>query len=161
MEEPITERLDRIESGISRIAETQVCLFDLIQLTSRVSSLRARIDSIPASARRNLNSGVQELDRSIALLAGSLTAVGVAAGLVSLARDTQRPVLMIAGALAIALGLILAGVALWRNLRARSDLRDTRQANIDAEGHIATALEEADALEDDLTRILARLASLR
>lgn len=155
MQKSIDKRLADIESDITRFTKTQGCVFNVLLILYKMSSLVSRSEQAVVLGEVSLESANQIMNRSIVFVFGAMTLMGVSASMAALYFATRNPNF---GVLAIACGIFALAASIYAVLqgrRAGGQLRVTRKISAQSGEDLAIAKKKAEALDDKLAQALA------
>jgi pilus assembly protein TadC len=160
MEKPIEERLAAIESGIIRLTKMQGCMFNVLFLLDKASSLANTSERAVSSHKVPLESVYQGVNYSLAFMFGSMALLGVSIAMFSLYLTTQDLLYRVMSLAVCIFGLGAAIYALLTYRRARSQIREMKYELAQTNERFASFKKEAASLDEALAQALAEWKKL-
>ena len=160
MKKSIEERLTDIESNVTRLTKMQGCVFNVLLLLDRASSLVNKSERAVSFYKVPLESIYQNVNHSLVFMFGAMAFIGVAATMFSLYLTTQDLSYRVAGIVVGIWGLATAIYAVLMHRRASSQIRGVKEKLTQTDESFESFKKEAASLDQALARILAEWREL-
>ena len=160
MEKTTEERLADIESGISRLTKMQGCMFNVLLILDKATSLSDRAERAVSSFEIPLSSVTDIANTSVVFMFGAFTMIGLSFALSSLYLTTQelafRILAIVTGIVALALGIF----AIFGHRTAKSQIKELKKKSTQTKEDYESFKKEAKALDAELAQALAEWKEL-
>ena len=160
MQKSIEEHLAGIESSITRLVKTQGYVLRSLFILHKQSVLFTRSERSLTEFKESLESAHQRIDRSLVLMFGAITMMGVATSMLALYYATQRSFFIVASIVCFILVLVFVFFAFLEYRRSNSQFQVAEQKLTQAEEVVDIVGEEVAASDDDLAHVGAEWKEL-
>lgn len=154
MEKPIEERLAGIESGITRLTEMQGCVFDMLLVLHKITSLISRMEWSTSSVQEFMRSAHQSMNYALTFMFGAVAMLSIAISMLTLYATTDDFVFRISGIVAGTLGAVLIFLSVRYVNRADKERKTFETEWRQAREQAQSMEQEAAALDESLAQVV-------
>lgn len=160
MQKSNEERLADIESGITRLVRTQGYVLRSLFILHKQSVSFTRSERSLTQFKESLESAHQRMDRSLVLMFGAITMMGVAASMVALYYATQRSSYIVVSIVSFISVFVLIFFGVLESRRSDKQLQAAEQKLTQTENVVDRVGEEIAASNKELAEIVAEWKEL-
>ena len=160
MKKTTEERLANIESDISRLTKMQGCMFKVLLILHKMSSVIKRSEGAFTLSKESIESAHRSKDRSYIFFFGVISATAFTTSVFSLYRATQDMFFRVFAIVFGILTLVLVLLTFSQYRRSSSQSREAEKISAQSGEYLASAGKEEEALDAELAQALAEWKEL-
>jgi len=160
MQKSNEERLADIESSITRLVMAQGYVLRSLLILHNISVSFTRSERSLTEFKESLESARQRADRSLVLMFGAITMMGVAASMVALYYATQRSSYLVISIVSFISVFVLIFFGVLESRRSNSQFQIAEQKLTQTENIVDRVGEEVAASDKELEQIVAEWKEL-
>ena len=160
MQKSTEERLAGIESSITRLTKMQGCVFNVLLVMHKISTLISRTEWYMSSLKESVESTSQNMGYAITFMFGTIAMMGITVSMSTLYSATKDFSFMVLCIACFALTVFFLFLAFRYNRRASSQRKTSERELLQAREQAQSDKGEAAALDDALAQALAEWKEL-